>query len=120
MTDYERIKMALKQLKLQRYYNNIYYIMRQLLGHALVEFRKINEARLLALFLRIQEPFSRIQNGRTNMISYQFVIKKFCELLGYSLAYYIPLLKSRANLQRQDCIWKGICDQLGLPFYPSV
>lgn len=120
MSEYDCIKLALKELKLQKYYNNVYYIMRQIMGHALVEFRKVNEARLLALFLRIQEPFSRIQNSRTNMMSYQFLIKKFCELLGYSLAYYIPLLKSRANLQRQDSIWKQVCDELGLPFYPSV
>ena len=119
-SDHDRIKMALKQLGLQKYYNNVYYIMRQLLGHALVEFRKINEARLLALFMRIQEPFSRIENGRTNMMSYQFLIRKFCELLGYSLAQYIPLLKSRSNLQRQDYIWRCICEELGLPFYPSV
>lgn len=120
MSEYDRIKLALKQLKLQRYYNNIYYIMRHTMGHALVEFRKLNEARLLALFMKIQEPFSRIQNGRTNMVSYQFLIRKFCELLGYSVAYYIPLLKSRANLQRQDYVWKCVCDELGLPFYPSV
>jgi len=121
MSDHDRIKGAMKQLGLHKYYNHIYYVMRHLLGHAMVEFRKINEARLLALFMRIQEPFSRIQNGkRTNMMSYQFLIRKFCELLGYSLAKYIPLLKSRSNLQRQDYLWKCICDELGLPFYPSV
>lgn len=121
LSDHDRIKAALKQLGLQKYYNHIYHVMRHVLGHGMVEFRKINEARLLALFMRIQEPFSRIQQGnRTNMISYQFLIRKFCELLGYSLAQYIPLLKSRSNLQRQDYIWKCICDDLGLPFYPSV
>lgn len=121
LSEYDRIKLALKELQLQRYYNNIYYIMRHIWGHALVEFRKINEARLLAMFMRIQEPFSRIQDRkRTNMMSYQFLIRKFCELLGYSLAQYIPLLKSRHNLQKQDYLWKCICDELGLPFYPSV
>lgn len=119
-SEYDRIKRALKELGLQKYYNNVYYVMRQLTGHPLVEFRKINEARLLAMFMRIQEPFARIQKGRTNMVSYQFLIRKFCELLGYSLFKYIPLLKSRANLQRQDYLWKCVCDDLGLPFYPSV
>jgi hypothetical protein len=112
--------MALKVLGLHKYYNHVYYVMRQVMGHAMVEFRKINEARLVAMFLRIQEPFSRIQSGRTNMLSYQFLIRKFCELLGYSVAAYIPLLKSRCNLERQDYTWKCICDELGLPFYPSV
>lgn len=120
MTEYEQIRMAMKELGLQRYYNHVYYVMRQLLGYSLVEFRKINEARLLAMFLRIQEPFSRINQGRVNMMSYQFLIKKFCELLGYSLHKYIPLLKSRANLQKQDSIWRLVCDELGLPYYPSV
>ena len=120
MTDYQKVRQAMKEMGLQRYYNHAYYCIRQIKGVPLVEFRKINEARLLALFLRIQEPFSRIQQGRTNMLSYQFLIKKFCELLGYSLHRYIPLLKSRANLQKQDMIWKRICDDLGLPYYPSV
>lgn len=120
LSDHDRIKAALKELGLQKYYNHIYHVMRHVMGHGMVEFRKINEARLLALFMRIQEPFSRIHDNRTNMISYQFLIRKFCELLGYSLAQYIPLLKSRANLQRQDHLWKCVCDELGLPFYPSV
>lgn len=120
MTDFDKVRQAMKEMGLQRYYNNVYYVIRQIYGTGLVELRKINEARLLALFLRIQEPFERLQKGRTNMLSYQFLIKKFCELLGYSLHRYIPLLKSRTNLQRQDVIWQGICDDLGLPYYPSV
>lgn len=120
MSEYEQIKSALRTLHLQKYYNHIYYIMRQIMGYSLVEFRKINEARLLALFLRIQEPFAKVHSTRTNMLSYQFLIRKFCELLGYSLSKYIPLLKSRHNLQQQDLVWRDICDQLGLPFYPSV
>lgn len=120
MTDYQKARQAMKDMGLQRYYNHAYYCIRHITGVPLVQFRKINEARLLALFLRIQEPFSRTQEGRTNMLSYQFLIKKFCELLGYSLHKYIPLLKSRANLQKQDTIWKRICDELGLPYYPSV
>lgn len=120
MTEHQQIKMAMKELGLQKYYNHTYYVMRHVFGYSLVEFRKINEARLLALFMRIQDPFARIHKGRTNMLSYQFLIRKFCELLGYKLAVYIPLLKSRANLQRQDVIWKQICQDLGLPFYASV
>jgi hypothetical protein len=120
MSEYEMIKMAMKDLKLQQYYNHVYHVMNQIFGYSLVRFSKINEARLLAMFLRIQDPFSRIQQGRTNMLSYQFLIRKFCELLGYKVAEYIPLLKSRSILQRQDCIWKQICDQLGLPYYASV
>lgn len=120
MTDYDKARQAMKELGLQKYYNHVYYVLRQITGSALVEFRKINEARLLALFLRIQEPFARMQEGRTNMLSYQFLIKKFCELLGYSLHRYIPLLKSRNNLIRQDGIWRHLCDDMGLPYYPSV
>lgn len=120
MTEYQCIRLAMKELGLQKYYNHVYYVMREVYGYAMVEFRKINEARLLAMFLRIQEPFARITSCRTNMLSYQFLIKKFCQLLGYKVHAYIPNLKSRSNLQQQDVIWKQICDQLGLPFYASV
>ena len=119
-SEYDRIKMAMKSLGLQKYYNHIYYVMRHLFGYGLVKFGKVAEARLVALFMRIQEPFSRILSKRTNMLSYQFLIKKFCELLGYNVSYYIPHLKSRTNLQRQDAEWKQICNLLQLPFYPSV
>lgn len=120
LSEYDQIKLAMKELGLQKYYNHVYYVMRYLHGHALVQFSKINEARLLALFMRIQEPFARSRLQRTNMLSYQFLIRKFCELLGYKVAVYIPLLKSRANLQRQDHEWKQICEALDMPFYPSV
>lgn len=120
LTEYKRIRMAMKELGLQKYYNNVYYVMHHCFGYSLVRFSKINEARLLAMFLRIQEPFARITRCRTNMLSYQFLIKKFCELLGYKVAAYIPNLKSRNNLQQQDFLWKQICDELGLPFYASV
>lgn len=120
MTELEQVRLALRELRLQKYYNHSYYVMREVFGYPLVKFRKVNEARLLAMFYRIQEPFSRIQQGRTNMLSYQFLIKKFCQLLGYKVAEYIPLLKSRSNLQRQDYLWKQICDQLGLPYYASA
>lgn len=112
------VRAALKTLKMKT--NHVYYVMRQIYGYGLVEFRKINEARLLALFMRIQEPFRKICCDRTNMLSYQFLIRKFCELLGYKIADCIPLLKSRPNLQRQDLIWRKICDELGLPYYASV
>lgn len=120
MTSFQKVRQAMKEMGLQRYYNHVYYVIRQIYGVPLVEFRKINEARLLALFLRIQQPFQKVQEGRTNMLSYQFLIKKFCELLGYSLHQYIPHLKSRLNLQRQDMIWERVCDELGIPYYPSV
>lgn len=120
MSEFERIRLSMRESGLQRYYKNVYYVMRHVFGYSLVEFRKINEARLLAMFLRIQEPFSRITRNRTNMLSYQFLIKKFCELLGYNVAEYIPCLKSRANLQQQDYIWRLICEELGLPFHASV
>ena len=120
VSEYDRIKWAMKDLDKQKYYNHVYYVMRCIFGYSLVEFSKIHEARLLALFMRIQEPFARSRLQRTNMLSYQFLIKKFCELLGYKVAKYIPVLKSRANLQRQDQEWKQICEALDLPFYPSV
>lgn len=120
MTEYQRIRVAMRELGLTQYYNNVYYVMRNIFGYSLVEFRKINEARLLAMFLRIQAPFARITRTRTNMLSYQFLIKKFCELLGYKVAEYIPPLKSRTNLQQQDYLWRQICEELGLPFYSSV
>lgn len=118
---YTRIRCILKTLGLQRFFNNVYSILKTLTGKALVELTCQHEQVLLSLFLQIQTPFRKHCGYRANMLSYMFLIKKFTQLLGWDdLSLEIPLLKSRIKTREQDRIWKLICIDLGWPFYRSI
>lgn len=118
---YDRIRAVLRQLHLQRYYNNTYSILRRLTGQALVEFTPIHEKQLLEMFLKVQKPFAEHRESRVNMLGYMYLLRKFCEILGWQdLAVQLPHLKSREKTRSQDVIWRKICQDLGLPFYRSI
>lgn len=115
------IRQILRELKLQRYYNNTYYIIRQLTGSALVEFDPPHETELMEMFRRIQLPFSSNRGIRVNMLAYPYLIRKFCEILGWEeIATQIYSMRSTEKLRQQDLIWRRICDELQWPFYRSV
>ena len=77
---------------------------------------------LINMFMDIQEPFETVcPRNRKNFFSYNYVLYKFCELLGErEMMSLFPLLKSREKLYQQDCIWKDICRITGWTFYKSV
>ena len=80
------------------------------------------EERIKAYFLAASTAFQRhCPQDRKNMISYQLVLLKLCELLGYTeFTPYFMLLKGRDKLTRMDNIWKRICDELDWDFLPSL
>lgn len=118
---YDRIRDVLKKLRLQRFYNNAYHILRRFTGNALVEFDLDHEQQLILMFRKIQLPFMKHRGSRVNMLSYFYLIRKFAEILGWQdIADAIPLLKAPDKLRQQDRIWKDICDQVGFPFYRST
>lgn len=108
-------------LGFNKYYENINQIICHLNGIQPFTMRPEVEEQLCNMFLRIQEPFDKhCPPGRTNFLSYSFVIYKCCQLLGY-IEYlpYFNLLKSRDKLRQQDKIWKNICLDLKWKYYPS-
>ena len=66
------------------------------------------------MFKSIQEPWELYKpKGRKNIISYSYIIYKFCELLELDhLLKYFPLLKSSKKIQEHDIIWKKVCNYL--------
>lgn len=119
---YDVIKQCLKSMKLQKYYNNIYYIMEVIIGSQVIRLSPRNEDMLMEMFMKIQESFEKQNNGsRSNMLSYSYMLKKFCELKNWSsLARQLPVFKSREKLFNADAIWKRICFDLDIPFIPSM
>lgn len=104
-----------------KYYENINQIICHLNGYKPFYMKPEVEEQLCNMFIKIQEPFDRhCPQGRTNFLSYAYVIYKFCQLLGYyEYLQYFSLLKSKDKLRQQDKIWKKICGELGWIYYPS-
>lgn len=119
--NYDTIRVSLRRLGLKRFYNNIYHIQKQLIGHALLDLSKKQEDRLLQMFIEIQRPFAEHAESRVNMLYYSYLIKKFAEILKWTdVAASMPILKSTSKTRYLDGIWKRICDEVGYPFVRSV
>ena len=118
----DKVKSYLKKLKLNKYYEHTRQITNILTGTPPPVISSQLYETIINMFMEIQEPFDRVcPKNRKNFFSYNYILYKFCELLGEK--EYMPLftlLKSREKLYQQDCIWKEICAITKWPFYKSV
>ncbi len=117
-----KIREILKKLKYNKYYEHVFHIMNRLNGqNAPVMSREIEE-KLRFMFREIQYSFQKhCPKGRSNFLSYSYVLYKLCELL--ELDEYLPcfpLLKNRDKLYVQDKIWQKICADLNWEFIRSI
>ena len=118
----EKVKVYLKKLKFNKYYENTRQITNILNGKPPPIVSDELYEKLINMFMEIQEPFEKVcPKNRKNFFSYNYILYKFCELLGETETMQLfPLLKSREKLYHQDCIWKKICELNNWPFYKSV
>lgn len=115
------LKKILRHLSLQRYYNHVYHIIMTITGYPLVNLERHHYQQLVSMFVTIQKPFAIHAPTRANMISYIYIVKKLCEILGWiEISECLPHLKSRNKLLQQDEIWRKICLSVGYPFYSSL
>jgi hypothetical protein len=119
-----RVKKYLQKythLNYNKYYENINQIICHLNGMQPLSMPPEVEDQLCNMFLKIQDPFEKhCPPGRTNFLSYSYVIHKFCQLLGYDeYLPYFNLLKSKDKLHQQDKIWKKVSQDVGWKYYPS-
>lgn len=119
---YDKVRSMLKKLRLQKYYNNTWFITSVLSGRRPPELTALQEEKLVSMFHQVQEPFNRhCPKDRVNMMSYAYLLRKMAESLGwYEFAAFFPLLKSRQKVYNQDLIWKKICDDVGFKFVKSI
>ena len=117
-----KIRMILKKLKLNKFYEHIPYIINKINGKPPPNISKQIEEKLRYMFKEIQTPFQKhCPKHRKNFLSYSYVIHKFIQLLGINeFLVYFPLLKSREKLYQQDKIWKNICKELNWKFIHSI
>lgn len=118
---YYHIRQCLKQLNLNRFYNNTYAIQRSLTGRGLFTLSHSQEKRLLNMFISIQPAFARHAGGRVNMLYYAYVLRKLTEILGWTtVARSLPTLKSPARIAQLDAVWKEVCQDAGLVFVRTI
>ena len=117
-----KIREILKKLKFNKYYEHAPHIMNRINGKNAPVITRETEEKLRHMFIEIQPSFQKhCPAGRSNFLSYSYVLYKFCELL--ELDEYLPnfpILKNRDKLFCQDKIWQQICQDLSWQYIRSV
>jgi predicted nucleic acid-binding Zn-ribbon protein len=117
-----KIREILKKLKFNKYYEHAPHIMNRINGKNAPVITRETEEKLRHMFIEIQPSFQKhCPAGRSNFLSYSYVLYKFCELL--ELDEYLPnfpILKNRDKLFCQDKIWQMICQDLSWQYIRSV
>ena len=121
----EKMRILLRKIKRNDYYEHIPYIINQLNGLEPPIISGEVEDIIRNMFKEIQVPFEELRHTvvpkRKNFLSYNYVMYKFFELL--ELDEYLNcfmLLKSRNKLHQQDLIWKHICSSINWQYIPSI
>lgn len=117
-----KVKQYLKKLGYSAYYENIHTIANTISGMPTLKLSPELEKKLKDMFNLIQGPFYKHKSPkRKNFLSYNYVLYKFCELLGEDdLLIFFPLLKCQKNLHVQDTIWRKICEELSWEYIATV
>jgi hypothetical protein len=119
----QNMREILNKLGLNKYYDDIPYIIFKTTGKEPPQISREKEEKLRQMFREVQEPFKIYKpKDRRNLISYSYIIYKLCELieLDYILPF-ITLLKSDQKIKDMDInIWKKICTHLNWEFIPSI
>lgn len=119
----EKILEILRKLKLSKMYDHIQQIKNRIQQQMtmLVLSREMEE-KLQFMFKEIQPAFIKYcPRGRSNFLSYPYVLYKLCQLL--EMDEFLPcfqLLKSREKLYQQDQVWQKICKEMGWQFIKSI
>ncbi len=118
-----RVKTLLKHTGHNKYYKHKTHIRNKLLGTQQKDrFTDQQVATLKHMFAEVQLPFEKYcPDDRSSFLSYQYVLRKFCELLELDkIAVRFPYLKDRQKLRKHDTVWKNICSEVGYQFIPSL
>jgi hypothetical protein len=119
------VKIYLKKLKYNKYYEHIPTIINEFCGLHAPKLTPELEQQLKIMFDEIQIPFEKYSRiicpKRKNFLNYNYIFYKMCQLLCKDeFLNFFPLLKSREKLYEHDLIWRGICNDLRWEYIPSI
>ena len=117
----KNMKIILKKLKYNIYYEHIAYIINKLNNLPPPKITRDMEKLFISMFFNIQEPWELYkQPERKNFLSYSYVLHKFCELLELDhLLDHFPLHKDPNKIMENDQIWEKICKFLNWEYISS-
>jgi hypothetical protein len=117
----KNMKLILKKLKYNIYYEHVAYIINKLNNLPPPKITRDMEKLFISMFFKIQEPWELYkQSDRKNFLSYSYVLHKFCELLELDhLLDCFPLHKDPDKIIENDIIWENICKHLNWQYISS-
>jgi hypothetical protein len=117
----KNMKKILKKLEYNSYYEHVVYIINKLNNLPPPKITQDMEKLFIKMFLKIQDPWKMYkQPNRKNLLSYSYVLHKFCELLELDhLLDCFPLHKDPEKIMENDQIWKKICKHLNWQYISS-
>ena len=120
--DNKIMRVILKNLKLNSYYEHIPYIINKLNGIPPPTMSRELEDKVRSMVKEVQEPWiAGKKSTRKNFLNNNYVFHKIFELLEEDeFLQYFPYLKSRDKLQEHDDEWKKICECNRWQFIPSL
>lgn len=120
--DNKIMRIILKNLGLNSYYEHIPYIINQLNGIPPPTMSRELEEKVRSMVKEVQEPWvAGKKSTRKNFLNNNYVFHKIFELLEEDdFLQYFPYLKSRDKLQEHDDEWKKICEHNRWQFIPSL
>jgi hypothetical protein len=121
----DQMRKILQQLGMNRYYDYIPHIVSRITGRPALIFTPTQERAVKTLFAKVQEPIRAAIAAhpvkRKSFLSYSFVVRKICEILGYTEhMHQYQFLKNVEKLRYSDSVWKSATEACDLPFIPSV
>ena len=118
----QKIREILKRFRLRKYYEHVQLIHNKITNEPPPRLTPDQEEKIKLLFMAASSAFSRVcPSDRRNFVSYSFIIQKLCRLLDYKEFQNVtPGLKGRQKVERQNSIWKAICDDLNWDYAASM
>lgn len=116
----EHICKALKQYKLNNYYERFPQIFCRVAGRDPPRFTPEEEETCMTMFAAVQKPYEQHKcPGRVNFFSYPFCLWMFCVIKGYwRFLDCFKLLKGPEHLMAQEEVFRKVCLDLDWEFRP--
>ena len=116
------IRYILKQYHYTDYYEHLQQIYCKVSGSKPITLNRELEEKIYKLFNIVLELFKKYKpKERANFFNYSYLLNKLFRILGLeTYATWFPLLRSPANLIKQDQIWEKICKAKKWTFHRSI
>jgi hypothetical protein len=116
------VRLALKKLKLSKYYDNTQQITTRLCGRAAPALTPQQEEQVRCMFSAVVPKFNKFKpDDRKNHMSYKCMTYKFFQLLGWDhLLPALSLLKGADKRRKQDVTYVKVCESLDWEHVPFV